>query len=621
MTTFFSHRALVSQRASGYRNTAYALAELIDNALDANASKIRVIFLEKRDFNNRRYIDEILIFDNGHGMTEVELQLCLQFGGGAELEIEELVSSKRKGKFGYGLPNASLSQCPNVHVYSWQDKGAIKTTRLNLDEIRSAESIEMPTVTECELPAHYKLLNCVIDPGSGVIVSWRDCDRLSNTRPETIILKSAPLLGRLFRYVISAGTSISLEAFEFQRKSKKFLSKGEPILVRPNDPLFLLNDTLIAEKLWLESKRTERESAKYYAPYVASIEKCIATNHKVKDHCYEYKFRWRGRKYKFSITTSVADYKVQKPGIRIGAETEVGMFYGQKHHISFVRAGREIASGSFGGFYRATEPQHRWWSIEVQFDGDADDLLGVHNNKQGVEFSLTDHISEEFDADTATLQQAREELWLELTNKINLAYKAAWKEVREANKKFEHDQEITAGGEEAGLLGGTAKTEATQIQVDGKRLSPFSDEEREALIVRLKEKYPDVPDKQIVRSIDRYDTIQSRGCVLYFQSESDALWTFTTVYDFLIVLINTNHMFYENVMQPLRMANQDEALAALELFISSLAFEEKEHFSVDDKARIIEDFRSYVGLHLNRYIRDIQLPQSQMPSDETEEEN
>ena len=34
MATFFSYNALVSQRSAGYKNTAYALAEIIDNSFD-----------------------------------------------------------------------------------------------------------------------------------------------------------------------------------------------------------------------------------------------------------------------------------------------------------------------------------------------------------------------------------------------------------------------------------------------------------------------------------------------------------------------------------------------------------------------------------------------------------
>ena len=41
---------------------------------------------------------------------------------------------------------------------------------------------------------------------------------------------------------------------------------------------------------------------------------------------------------------------------------------------------------------------------------------------------------------------------------------------------------------------------------------------------------------------------------------------------------------------------------------AGFAWEEKEHFrSTDDRKNVIEQFRSYVGLHLNRYLADNQI--------------
>lgn len=136
MSTYFSVNALVSQRSSGYKNTTYAIAEIIDNAFDANAQKCRVIFIEKRGSDNKKFIDEILIADDGDGMSGDTLKFCLQFGGTTNDDMEELVSKKKIGKFGYGLPNASLSQCPNVLVSSWVAKGEIFSSRLNLEELK-----------------------------------------------------------------------------------------------------------------------------------------------------------------------------------------------------------------------------------------------------------------------------------------------------------------------------------------------------------------------------------------------------------------------------------------------------------------------------------------------------
>ena len=47
MKTYVSARAFSSQRKSGFKNTSYALAELVDNAFDAEADEVRIIFVEK----------------------------------------------------------------------------------------------------------------------------------------------------------------------------------------------------------------------------------------------------------------------------------------------------------------------------------------------------------------------------------------------------------------------------------------------------------------------------------------------------------------------------------------------------------------------------------------------
>ena len=157
MATFFSYNALLSQRAAGYKNTAYALAELIDNSFDAKAQNVQIVLLEKNT-SGRRKVEEILVLDDGCGMSPNILQGALQFGNTTNNDIEEVVKSKRKGKFGYGLPNASLSQCKDIGVYSWTKKGTPNYVYLNLEELKKTESIEIPLIASQELPKHFEPL-------------------------------------------------------------------------------------------------------------------------------------------------------------------------------------------------------------------------------------------------------------------------------------------------------------------------------------------------------------------------------------------------------------------------------------------------------------------------------
>ena len=77
--------AIRAMRDSGYRNTAYALAELLDNSAQAEASLIEVFCIEETELiqeRKRKRIKEIAVLDNGTGMPDAVLRKALQFGNG-----------------------------------------------------------------------------------------------------------------------------------------------------------------------------------------------------------------------------------------------------------------------------------------------------------------------------------------------------------------------------------------------------------------------------------------------------------------------------------------------------------------------------------------------------------
>ena len=111
--------AVKAMRDSGYKNTAYALAELIDNSVQAKATSVQVICIEEYQQVNkrsRRRIQAIGVLDDGVGMTPEILRLALQFGNGTHLTDRRGI-----GRFGMGLPNSSISQCRRVEIWTWQN--------------------------------------------------------------------------------------------------------------------------------------------------------------------------------------------------------------------------------------------------------------------------------------------------------------------------------------------------------------------------------------------------------------------------------------------------------------------------------------------------------------------
>ena len=47
MNALYGPKHIEKQRSSGYKSTVYALAEIVDNSIDAGASKVDVHFCEQ----------------------------------------------------------------------------------------------------------------------------------------------------------------------------------------------------------------------------------------------------------------------------------------------------------------------------------------------------------------------------------------------------------------------------------------------------------------------------------------------------------------------------------------------------------------------------------------------
>ena len=79
-----------AMRNSGYKSTDHALAELIDNSVEANATLVEVVSVETPPNPNQRYsraqVAEIAVSDDGEGMDRHTLRRALKFGDGTRLD-------------------------------------------------------------------------------------------------------------------------------------------------------------------------------------------------------------------------------------------------------------------------------------------------------------------------------------------------------------------------------------------------------------------------------------------------------------------------------------------------------------------------------------------------------
>ena len=79
-----------AMRDSGYKDTNHALAELIDNSVEAGSDLVEIIAVESPPDPQQPYaraqVSEIAVADNGEGMDRTTLRRALKFGDGTRLD-------------------------------------------------------------------------------------------------------------------------------------------------------------------------------------------------------------------------------------------------------------------------------------------------------------------------------------------------------------------------------------------------------------------------------------------------------------------------------------------------------------------------------------------------------
>ncbi|MBZ9784274.1 ATP-binding protein [Pseudomonas sp. REP124] len=164
-------RLIRSLRDMGYEFSA-AVADLIDNSIEARANTIRI------DVEWDGEESYVMISDNGLGMTAGQIREALKFGAERDYDAEDL------GKFGLGLKTASLSQCLRLTVASRQNENRadINAYCWDLDHVDATNKWEILQVKTGDLPSKAKQY---LKEAPGTVVVWERIDRiLGYKRPD-----------------------------------------------------------------------------------------------------------------------------------------------------------------------------------------------------------------------------------------------------------------------------------------------------------------------------------------------------------------------------------------------------------------------------------------------------
>ena len=343
--------AVKAMRDNGYKNTAYAIAELIDNSVQAEAKNVELLCRERNENHGqrtRRRVHEIAIIDDGVGMTPEILRAALQFGNGTRLSTE---NHRGIGRFGMGLPASSISQCRRVDVWSWKDgAGSAYHTYLDVDEISAGHLSDVPQPTQKEIPKIWREAASKLG-NSGTLVVWSDLDRLLWRTASAILDNSEFLVGRMYRYFLGDGSvKIRLVGFEEAAPSRPI----EERYARANDPLYLMKNTSCPEPFDSEPMFEQ------WGP-----DRVITVG-------------FRGEEHKVTVRFSYAK-ELARAGYNPG-HSDYGKHAGKNLGVSIVRAGRELELNQ--AWCIQYDPVERWWGIEVSFPPGLDEVFGVTNNKQ-----------------------------------------------------------------------------------------------------------------------------------------------------------------------------------------------------------------------------------------------
>ncbi|MHC5354699.1 ATP-binding protein [Myroides sp. LJL115] len=539
-----------SMRDNGYKNTAYAIAELIDNSIQHGATKVDLICLEKDQFIGTRTmsrINEIAVLDNASGMSKDTLRKALQFGNGTNLEKSAQTGI---GKFGMGLPSSSISQAIKVEVYTWQkETGKTFYSYLDVHEIESGNLTDVPEPIEKEVPEKWIEIGGEFAK-SGTLVIWSELDRCLWKSGKTIIGHSEFIVGRMYRKFINSGDCI-INAIVVNENN---LSKPEiKKAFLANDPLYLMSNTSVSKTL-KDLGINDPMFNKYGG-----------------DDGYQktYTIELDGEKHNVFVRYSFASEQTRK-GYNAGASKH-GIHARENIGVSVLRAGRELELDTT--WTNRYDSRERWWGVEIEFPPALDEVFGVTNNKQYANnfkelgsLDIEDYLKES----NMTLAEFKEDLQADNDHKVHLIgiaidvknqiqslrnlIKAQAKTLERPEKSTRHTEKENVAEKHATDITEQRKESGYKSESDTKSEGKTDDEKINEIIDEL--------TNDAVPEADKYANEIFNSNVLYqfvtASLESNAFFSVSPVGGKIIIKLNTNHPAYHQFVEVLDDEINDE---------------------------------------------------------------
>jgi Histidine kinase-, DNA gyrase B-, and HSP90-like ATPase len=377
---FNARQALESQRRSGYRSTAAAAREIVDNAIEAGAKRIDIVFNRPKHlkaYQRQDSISAIAFIDNGSGMLPKMARYALSWGAGTHFDDPAFI-----GKFGFGLPNASINQTQLVEVYTkTADAPAITKAKLDIQHVKQFDATKIEPTVKSELPEFVQeyMEKNGLTFDYGTVVVWVKPDRLSVRTPSNMREHLVDDFGVTYRYLLRdielnvEGTRVeSIDPLFLDPKARYFLPQDQGGAQQTLDKRIAVKYVKDPETGDLHLQRVEDASELHeddlnlFAAGVIHV---------------------RVSRFPYGFASEAADASSDARRRLDIRKSRRGM--------SFVRADREIetidvfpksvkdVSKGLGKWPRLESYAYHW-GVEVRFDPKLDDVFGITNDKQTV---------------------------------------------------------------------------------------------------------------------------------------------------------------------------------------------------------------------------------------------
>jgi hypothetical protein len=346
-------------RDVGYKSAASAINELNDNAYQAGASRISVWMKLKG-----QHVEAIAVIDDGHGMSPDAIRLAMLWGGTHREGSRDLF-----GRFGFGLPSASVSIGRSFTVYSKPKDGSWHRGHFDLDAVEANEytdeqgRIVMPKPRAGTLPTW-------VTEGVRHDAAWGSPD----LEHGTVIVIEKP--DKLRPVTVTALTNHFKQAFGLVYRNycvqRPILVQGERVTAV--DPLFLTPGAWAYD--YDEQRAKELDPVHIRMPNKETGEEGGLT------------VRFSYMPYTF---LRLDPDKPKEKGQRNNPRFQVA---DQNNGLIILRAGRQLDVVTTKRGQEAeikstffVNNDDRTWAVEVDFTPTLDDEFSVTTSKQGVKMS------------------------------------------------------------------------------------------------------------------------------------------------------------------------------------------------------------------------------------------